>query len=204
MNSTNEGFFKRNTFLIKERVGVLKMSDTFDIIDPSTQQAIGLAREEISLFMKIMRMAFDKKQLPTTVCIYEGATLNEGSRPLFSLHRGFTVFRAKVALIDDQGRTVATFRRKMLTIGCQFTILDANGQSLGMVKGDWKGWDFKVFDSKEQPIGSVTKKWSGLGRELLTSADSYVVDVSGEPSPDKVRWLLGAGLAIDTVFKEQD
>jgi hypothetical protein len=51
----------------------------------------------------------------------------------------------------------------------------------------------------------VTKKWAGIGRELLTSADNYVVSISEEMQQKAVAkiLLLAAALAIDIVYKEK-
>src|SRR5258706_3651726 len=35
----------RTTFFIKERVAIVKLTDTYDILDPATGQQIGIARE---------------------------------------------------------------------------------------------------------------------------------------------------------------
>ena len=51
----------------------------------------------------------------------------------------------------------------------------------------------------------VTKKWGGLGKELLTSADNYIIaltDVRQLPQ-NTAMLLLAAGLAFDIVDKEK-
>ncbi|MEQ1853333.1 MAG: phospholipid scramblase-related protein, partial [Chthoniobacteraceae bacterium] len=50
-------------------------------------------------------------------------------------------------------------------------------------------------------LGVVSRKWGGVAKELLTSADNYVVAVH-QPDPAAAMLLLAAGLAIDTVYKE--
>ena len=59
--------FKLKTFLVKERVGFLKLVDTFDIYDPATGAQVGIARENISIFVKLLRFLVNKRLLPTTV-----------------------------------------------------------------------------------------------------------------------------------------
>ena len=41
--------FKLKTFLVKERVGVLNLVDAFDIDDPATGAAVGVAKENIGI-----------------------------------------------------------------------------------------------------------------------------------------------------------
>jgi Scramblase len=60
-------------------------------------------------------------------------------------------------------------------------------------------------DSAGRELGTVTKKWAGIGKELFTSADTYLIALSdAAPSgANQVALLLAAGLAIDVVFKEK-
>ena len=53
-------------------------------------------------------------------------------------------------------------------------------------------------------LAHVTKKWSGLGKEMFTSADNYVLEISEEvPADNPVRGLIMAAvMCIDLVLKE--
>lgn len=57
----------RNTFLIKERVGFLKLVDTYDILDPATGATLGTASENVSGPMKALRLLVSKQRPPTKV-----------------------------------------------------------------------------------------------------------------------------------------
>jgi len=59
----------QKTFLVKERVGVLKLTDTFDIFDPQTGGQIALAIEQISTVAKPARIFINKRFLPTTLVV---------------------------------------------------------------------------------------------------------------------------------------
>ena len=50
----------------------------------------------------------------------------------------------------------------------------------------------------------VTKKWAGIGKELFTSADNYILEITEAVPPDnRVRLLiLAAVTCIDMVLKE--
>ncbi|MFC1820527.1 phospholipid scramblase-related protein, partial [Thermodesulfobacteriota bacterium] len=65
------------------------------------------------------------------------------------------------------------------------------------------GWDFK-FMADGTEFAHVTKKWAGIGKELFTSADNYVLEISeAVPENDVVRQLiLAAVMCIDMVLKE--
>lgn len=192
----------RNIFFIKERAGLLKLTDTYDIFDPATGANIGIAKEEPPAWAKWLRLVIKKHQMPTVINIYE----SEGQPPVVSVRRGFTFLRSKLRVFAADGRALGYFRSKLISIGGGFYVFDHADQQVAEVKGDWKGWNFKFLNKGGREIGTVTKKWAGLGKELFTSADNYVIsltDLSGA-SPDAAALLLAAGLAIDVVFKEID
>jgi uncharacterized protein YxjI len=191
---------ERTTFFVKERVAVLKLTDTFDILDPVTSQTIGVAREEPPSWAKWLRLLVNKSLLPTTVNIYEA----DGQPPVASVHRGFTFLRSKIKVVGPGGRQLGYFKSKLFSIGGGFHVFDNANNQVAEVKGNWKGWDFKFLNKSGREIGSVTKKWAGLGKELFTSADNYIISLSDAngTSPEISALLLAAGLSIDIVFKE--
>lgn len=193
----------KNTYFIREHVGMLKLSDTYDILDPETSEQLAIAREKPGGWIHVLRFVVNKRNLPTKVMIYAGDDYNDESALLFSIHRSFTFLRARVEVKDAQENVIGWFKSKAFSLGGAFRVFDADGGEVALVKGDWKGWNFSFTDSQGQSIGAVTKKWSGMGKELFTSADNYIVTIEGEPHAAKATLLLAAGLAVDVVFKEK-
>jgi len=190
----------RRTYVVKERVAFAKLTDTYDLLDAATGQPIGIAKEEPEAWAKWLRLIVNKKLMPTTVNVYEGQ--NEASA-VVSIRRGVAIFRPKVAVFL-RGREIGSFQAKAFSLGGAFRMFDAQGQEIGIVQGDWKGWNFAMTTAAGQELGRVTKKWAGIGKELFTSADTYVIDLTDADVAyqETAAMLLAAGLAIDTVFKE--
>jgi uncharacterized protein YxjI len=193
----------KHTYFIRERVGFLKLADTYDILDPETKEQVGIAQERPGWLIHLLRFFVNKKMLPTKVFVYEGLTAGDESRLLFSIQRGPALFRSKVNLLDRNGKLIGRFQSKLFSLGGAFRVFDAEGNEAALVKGDWKGWNFQFLDKSQKELGCVTKKWAGIGKELFTSADSYIITLTDECSPAKAVLLLAAGLAVDTVFKER-
>ena len=192
----------RKTYFIREHVGLLKLSNTYDILDPETEEQIGVAQEKPGTLVHLLRFFVNKQLLPTKVFVYEGSDSEDHSRLLFSIQRGVTFLRSKLDICDEQGRVVGWLQSKVFSFGGAFSVFDASGNLVANVKGDWKGWNFRFLDQADNEIGAISKKWGGLGKELFTSADSYVISLNSEPSAAKAILLLAAGLAVDTVYKE--
>lgn len=191
----------RKTYVVKERVGFMKLANTYDLLDPNTGQTIGVAKEEPPGLVKYLRLLIDNSWLPTIVNVYE----REGEPPVLWIHRGVALFRTPVHVHSRSG-PLGYFRKKFLTIGMSFMIFDTQDREIGTVKGDWKGWNFQLLGLQGEELGRVTKKWAGLGKELFTTADTYVITLSDAAAGRRevAQLLLAAGLAIDTVFKEKD
>lgn len=193
----------RTTFFIRERVGLLKLADTYDILDPETQTQLGIAKEKPGGLVHVLRFLVNKTLLPTKVFVYEGSNPEDESMLVFSIQRGFTLFRPKVNILDKTGRVVGWFKSKLFSLGGAFRVFDATGNEVALVKGDWKGWNFRFLDKSEKEIGNITKKWAGIGKELFTSADNYIINLGQQSAPEKAILFLAAGLAVDIVFKER-
>ena len=191
----------RNTYFVREHVGVMKLTDTYDILDPESQEQIGIAKEEPPAWAKYLRLLISKQLLPTIVNVYE----YENQPPLFSIRKPASLFRAKVTVNDRSGALVGYFKSKVFAIGGGFFVFDNQDKQVAEIKGDWKGWNFEFLDSSGREIGTVTKKWAGMGKELFTSADNYMIAISepGEYQEAVNVLLIAAGLSIDIVYKEK-
>jgi len=189
----------RNIYLVKEHVGMFKAANNFDVLDPATGTPLLLCREpNLGMFTKLLRFTDWKRYTPFEIQIQ----LPDG-RPLITIKRGVSLFVSKVDVFDEQNQKIGGFKQKFFSIGGAFTVLDANDQKLCDLKGKWTSWEFR-FLSGTAELATVTKKWAGLGKELFTSADNYVLQISEEVPPNQpVRQLiLAAVLCIDMVLKE--
>lgn len=194
----------RQAYYIREHVGFLKLSDTYDILDPDTQEQLGIAKEKPGTLVHVLRFLLNKKLLPTKVFVYEGSDFNNDANLLFSIHRGIAIFNSTVNVLDENGQVVGWFKSKFFSLGGAFRVFDASGNEVALVKGDWKGRNFRFLDSGGKEIGKIAQHWAGFAKEMFTSADRYVISLNEQPSPGKAILLLAAGLAIDTVFKESN
>ncbi len=187
-------------FLVKEHIGVLKLTDAYDILNPATGAKVGFARENVSGLNKAMRLLVNKRLMPTRVDVKE----SENGPELIVLRRGWTFLRARVDVTDGAGVLIGYFRAKLMSLGGGFFVHNAAGLQVAEVRGDWKGWNFKLLAADGSEWGTVTKKWGGIGKELFTSADTYIISLDPKvgSNPAMASLLLAAGLAIDTVFKE--
>jgi len=188
-----------NTFLVKEHVGLFKAASNYDVFDPASGQQLLACREpNLGAFTKLLRFTDYKRMTPFAVEVR-----SVSGELLLQVTRGVSIFLSTVSVKDGAGVLLGTFQQKFFSIGGAFEVRDASGQLACSLKGKWTGWEFR-FERQGSELAKVSKKWSGLGKELLTSADNYVLEIAPTVTAnDPVRALvLAAVFCIDLVLKE--
>jgi len=188
-------------YFIKERQQVLGYTDTYEILDPDTQQPVGGAREEVSTTIKFLRMFLDKNGLPTTVVVR-----NLQGEVVLRVRHPFTWLHDKVEVSDGQGQLIGSFQKKLLSLGGSFLVSDGSGKPFAEVKGDWARWNYRFATPDGVELGTVAEKYPGFAQALITDAHSYYVSVNErlKDQPVAKLLLLGATLAIDIIYKERE
>jgi uncharacterized protein YxjI len=188
---------KHNTFFIKEYTGIWKAANSYDILNPETNELLMECREpNLGFFTKMFRFSKYKRSTPFNVEIND----NLGKR-VCRIKRGVSIWRSSVEVYDENDTLIGKFRQRLLTLGGKFDLNDPNGQLLFTL--EWSNFDY-TFKRGEEKLGMITKKWMGIGKELFTSADNYIVNI--EPiiaSNDTNRILiLASAICIDMVYYE--
>jgi len=189
----------RNLFFVREHLGIFKAANNYDILDPETGEEVLHCREPVlGTVTKMLRFTDYKRMTPFDVRV----TTPDGD-PVLAVTRGVSIFLSKVRVADPSGDELGSFQQKLFSIGGKFELLDIDGSPLCMLAGSWTGWDFK-FKRGDKQLARVTKKWAGIGKELFTSADNYVLEISDEvPAGAPLRRIILASvLCIDMVLKE--
>ncbi len=188
-----------NQYFVREQVGFFKASNSYDVFDPNTQQQILQCREEkLGFFTKLLRFTDYKRLTP-----FEAIVRTPAGEPVIIVRRGVSLFVSSVQVLDNNGQLVGTFKQPWFSFFARFKILGADGQEICQLKGNWRAWDF-TFLVNNQEIAKVSKQWGGLAKELFTSADNYMLNVSPTVPPDHPlrQLILAAVLCIDLVLKE--
>ncbi len=179
---------------------MLKAANSFDIFDPSTGQIVlQCVEENLGFFTKMFRFTDYKRMTPFDINI---RTAN--GELLLNIRRGVSFLLSSVDVYNSAGERIGGFKQKFFSIGGKFEVFDAKGTSLCMLKGKLLGWDFKFISGDNVEFATITKKWAGFAKEMFTSADNYVLQISSAvPANHPLRELiLAAVMCIDLVLKE--
>jgi len=190
---------KRNSYFVKEHIGIFKAANNYDIYNPETQEMLMTCREEtLGVFTKMLRFTDYKRMTPFHI---EIKTVS--GEKVLTVQRGVSLFRSTVMVLDEHDMPLGKFRQRFFSIGGKFDVLDLHDNVLCTLKGKWTSWDFKFVRGNDE-LAQVSKKWAGIGRELFTSADNYMLTINENvPATDPVRiMIVAAVMSIDMVLKE--
>ena len=115
------------------------------------------------------------------------------------------VMKSRVEITDGEGRPVGTIVQKNVFGKKRFALEGGAGDAIGAINAEnWRAWDFKIEDATGVEVGRITKKWAGLLKEGFTTADNYVLEISGQVSPELRLMMLGSAAGVDLALKQDE
>jgi uncharacterized protein YxjI len=192
---------ERNVLVIDQKPKVIEVTNQYRILDEAGKD-IGFIREEgQSTAKKIFRFFSDVDQFLThRLAVYDrdGGKVLEMTRPA-------KVFKSKLEIRDDQGRAAGRIVQENLVGKKRFRLESAGGQLLGSINAEnWRSWDFSIQDRAGNEVGRITKNWAGTLTEAFTTADRYLLNISGQVSPELRLLMVASAAGVDTALKQDD
>jgi len=185
----------KNKYIVKEMVGATKLCESYMILDPQNGSFLGSIDEEATTAQSIARAFLDKAFLPVKLVMRDtqGNPVLEITRPAALACSIFTVRGA-----DD--KVLGRLKQKFSLMNPGIAVEDGNGQSLGTISGGWRFRNFQFKDTNGNPVATIRHKSEGLLRELLTTADSYELEIHSDTSMSLIS--LAATVCIDFIYHE--
>ncbi len=194
-----------NTFAITEHKKILSSVQSYEIKNGETGDLVGTATENIGGLTQIMRWVISKQFMPTTVEVRE----KPDDSIVFTISRGWYLFRSRVEVRDADGHLVGYFKSKFFTISGGFHVYDKDDKYFAHVKGRLFGFHYKFLtEDGTVELGEVSKRiggLAGLAREVFFSADNYFLQINPQfaEQPMAKMLVLAATLAVDIIYKSE-
>jgi len=189
----------RNIFFVREHPGLFRPANNYDIFAHETQQLVMTCREEdMSRLTKILRFTDLKRTTPFRIMV----RTVDGAQVL-RVTRGIPVLSSVVRVFDETDTLIGSFRQKPFSVSGAFDVRDAEGQTVCRLKGGIAGLNFRFLAEDNIELARVTRKWAGLGKELLTSANDYMLTIDEAVPEDSVirQLVLASVLCIGLIQK---
>jgi len=191
--------FTKNTFLFKEHVTLFKGSNNYDVYDPQTKEIILHCREKnLTPLYSLLRLFITELK---SITPFEIEISGLDGKKIIKVKKGLSLVFPKIEVYDENDKLIGFFKLKLFPVGNNFEVFDEKGNFVSKLES-LIGWNFK-FLKDENTIATVTKKWSGIGKELLTSADNYILDIDDNIEKTSPLRLLffAAVISIDMVLR---
>jgi uncharacterized protein YxjI len=191
----------RDVFLVRQKAKLIEMTNEYAILDEAGTQIGKVRQEGQSKLKKFVRLVADVDQFLThRVAIYDA----DGSKVL-ELVRPAKILKSTLQVNDGAGQPRGRIVQRNVVGKKHFALEDAQGREIGSIDAEnWRSWDFAVHDEQGLEVARISKDWSGALREIFTTADHYLVRITGGPSKQLRLLLVGAAAAIDTALKQDD
>jgi uncharacterized protein YxjI len=192
---------KRNLLVINQKAKLIELTDEYRVRDEEGND-IGYIREEgQSTLKKAARLLTDLDQFFT----HRLAMYDKDGTKVVELLRPRKVFKSRVEITHGDGRPVGVIVQQNVFGKKKFGLQSATGEQLGQINAEnWRAWDFAIEDMTGQEVGRITKKWAGLLREGFTTADNYVLEITGGVSDDLRLMMLGSAAGVDLALKQDE
>ncbi|HEX6331158.1 MAG TPA: phospholipid scramblase-related protein [Actinomycetota bacterium] len=98
----------------------------------------------------------------------------------------------------NRQRLIFNQKAKLIEMNIDFAIRDENGE-----RSAGSAWNFSIMDAAGTEDARITKTWEGLAKTLFTTADDYLLDVSGpDLSTTMRRLILASAAGVDLALKQ--
>ena len=184
---------------VRQKAKIIELVNEYAILDEEGNQVGAIRQEGQSTARKVLRFVSSVDQFLThRLAVYDAT----GAR-VIELTRPGKIFKSKVHVTDAAGGAVGSIVQQNVFGKIRFALVDPAGETLGAVNAEnWRAWDFHIADAAGTEVGRITKKWAGLGKEMFTTADNYMVEISPALAGPLRMLAFAAAAGVDTALKQ--
>jgi uncharacterized protein YxjI len=190
----------RQRLIFNQKMKVIEINIDFAIRDPEGNEVGRIRQEGQSKLKKLARFVSSLDQFMThTLTVYDA-----GDAKVIELTRPAKFIKSTVVVKDGAGSDVGKIVQQNMMGKIRFSFEDATGQQIGSLNAEnWRAWNFSIQDASGNEVARITKTWEGLAKTLFTTADNYLLEVSGQDLSEPMRQLILASAAgVDLALKQ--
>jgi uncharacterized protein YxjI len=190
----------RERLVFNQKAKIIELNIDFAIRDTDGNEVGRIRQEGQSKLKKLARFVSSVDQFMThTLTVYDA-----GGAKVVELTRPAKIFKSTVVVKDGAGSEVGRIVQQNVFGKIRFAFKDVNGQDVGSINAEnWRAWNFSIQDANGNEVARITKTWEGLAKTLFTTADNYLLDVSGQNLTSAMRQLILASAAgVDLALKQ--
>jgi uncharacterized protein YxjI len=189
----------RDRLVFNQKAKLIEMNTEFKIRDTEGNEVGMIVQENQSTAKKIARLVSSLDQFMThTVGVFDA-----GGQRVVELTRPRKIMKSTVLVKDGSGAEVGRIVQRNMVGKIRFGLEDAAGTEIGSINAEnWRAWNFSIKDASGTEVARITKTWEGLAKTLFTTADDYLLEVSGAPDATLRRLILASAAGVDLALKQ--
>lgn len=189
----------RNRIVINQRAKLIEVVNEYRIRDEDGVD-IGVIRQEgQTALKKLARFVSSLDQFMT----HELSVYAADGTKVLGVVRPRKLVKTNVMVTDGIGSPIGEIRQQNAIGKIRFGLHDAAGSKLGEIRAEnWRAWNFAIVDGTEREVARITKTWEGLAKTLFTTADDYVLDITGEVRGPLRSLVFASAVSVDLALKQ--
>ena len=189
----------RDKLVFNQKAKLIELTASFAIRDIGGNQIGKIQQEGQSKVKKLARLVTSLDQFMThTLSVYDGS----GTK-VVELTRPAKFIKSTLIVRDGNGVDAGKIVQQNAIGKIRFALQDAQGSAIGSINAEnWRAWNFSIKDGSETEVARITKTWEGLAKTLFTTADDYLLEVSGPTSPALRLLILASAAGVDLALKQ--
>jgi uncharacterized protein YxjI len=190
---------EHDVLVISQKAKLIELTNEYRILDEAGAQ-VGVIREEgQTTAKKVLRFVSKLDQFMT----HKLAVYDASGQKVLEMLRPRKIMKSTVQITDGAGKDAGRIVQQNVMGKKRFGLEDAGGRPLGSINAEnWRAWDFAIQDGSGAEVGRITKKWAGLLKEGFTTADNYVLQISGTVSPELRLVMVASAAGVDLALKQ--
>jgi uncharacterized protein YxjI len=189
----------RNRIIINQRAKLIEVVAEYRIRDEEGADVGVIRQEGQSTLKKLARFVSSLDQFMT----HELGVYDADGTKVLGVVRPRKFVKTNVLVSDGIGSPVGEIRQQNAIGKIRFGLHDAAGSKVGEIRAEnWRAWDFAIVDSGERQVARITKTWEGLAKTLFTTADDYLLDITGDVSGPLRPLVLASAVSVDLALKQ--
>jgi uncharacterized protein YxjI len=191
--------FTEPILVVNQKAKLIEVNNEYAVYDQHGTQLAAVREVGQGNVKKAMRLLTSLDQYMT----HSLQVVDMHGNVLLALTRPAKLVKSRVIISDPAGNEIGQIVQQNAIGKIRFAI-EAGGYTLGSINGEnWRAWNFNIRDHTDTEVARITKTWEGLAKTMFTTADNYLLEVSGQDLADPMRKLiLAAAVGVDLALKQ--
>jgi uncharacterized protein YxjI len=190
--------FTEPILVVNQKAKLIEVNSEYAVFDQNGTQIGAVRQVGQSAAKKVLRFVSNVDQYLT----HKFQVVDMQGNVLLALTRPAKLIKSKIIVQDGQGRELGQVVQQNM-IGKIHFGLESGGQTVGSINAEnWRAWNFNIQDAAGNEVARITKTWEGLAKTMFTTADNYVVHITGALQDPLRSMVVASALCVDTALKQ--